>query len=120
MTRLARQAAEARGRRGETLALLSLVLKGWRPLQRRVKTPVGEIDLVMRRGRHVAFVEVKHRPDLASALEAVTPHAQARIGRAARWWLARHPRYGDHAISFDVVAVVPGRWPKHIANAFLA
>ena len=55
---------------------------------------------------------------MARALEAVTPAARGRIGRAARWWLARHPRYQRFDITFDVVAIVPGRWPRHLPDAF--
>ncbi|MEL7453164.1 MAG: YraN family protein, partial [Pseudomonadota bacterium] len=84
-----RQAAERRGRRGETLAALALQLKGYAILARRVRTPSGEIDLIARRGNLVAFVEVKARPDLMAALEAVTPRAQARICRTAELWMAR-------------------------------
>ena len=67
-----RQAAERRDRRAEALAALWLQLKGWRVLTRRVRTPVGEVDLVVRRGGTLAFVEVKARGsdrDLALALD---------------------------------------------------
>jgi putative endonuclease len=62
-----RQSAERGGRRAESLAAWWLRLKGWRILARRVRTPVGEIDLVARRGRTIAFVEVKAR---ATAVQA--------------------------------------------------
>ena len=67
-----RRLAERRGRRAETLAAWYLRLKGYRILARRYRTPVGEIDLIVRRGRLVAFVEVKRRPTEAEAAEAVT------------------------------------------------
>ena len=120
MTSEARQKAEARGRSAERLALLRLILSGWWPLAQRARTPMGEIDLIVRRGRVVAFVEVKRRANLASAMQAITPMAQGRIARSAQWWLARHPHYGDHTLRFDVVAITPRAWPHHIPNAFTA
>jgi putative endonuclease len=114
----ARQDAERRGHRAETLAAWFLRLKGYRILARRWRTPVGEIDLVARRGRLVAFVQVKQRASEADAAEAVTATAQRRIARAASAWLAAHPAAANLDLRFDVVVCVPGRLPRHIAGAF--
>jgi putative endonuclease len=70
-----RTAAEKRGRTGETLAALYLRLKGYRILARRVRTPVGEIDLIAEKSGVIAFVEVKARTQADTALSAVTLHA---------------------------------------------
>lgn len=114
-----RQGAERRGRRAETLARLLLALKGWRVVATRYRTPVGEIDLIVRRGRILAMIEVKQRPSHTAALHAVQPRQRERIARAAQWFLARDGRcFADYNIRFDVVAVAPGRWPRHIANAW--
>src|SRR5882724_2141878 len=86
-----RQAAEVRGRRAETLVAWFLRFKGYRVLARRYKTPVGEIDLIVRRGRQIAFVEVKLRAAGDAAVLSVTASAQRRIARAAEMWLAAHP-----------------------------
>ena len=110
--------AETWGRRAETLAALYLQLKGWRVLARRVRTPAGEIDLVTRRGRQIAFVEVKARPDLASAAVAIGPRNQQRISRASKFLLARFCRRNDSA-RFDVVLIRPWRWPVHFEGAWL-
>ena len=85
-----RRKAERRGRRAELIAAWYLRLKLYRVLARRYRTPVGEIDLIVRRGRTIVFVEVKHRPSEAEALEAVPPAGRAahRPGRRA---LARRP-----------------------------
>jgi len=113
-----RRAAEKRGRQAETWVAWYLRLKGYRVLARRYKTPVGEIDLIVARGRTVAFVEVKHRPTEAEASEAATFTGRRRIANAASHWLARHPDAAGRELRFDVVVSVPGRWPRHITAAF--
>ena len=79
------------GLMAEGVASLMLRLKGYRILARRFRTPLGEIDLVARRGRTVAFLEVKARADFATAAEAVTIYQQRRIINAAQLFLAQHP-----------------------------
>lgn len=114
----ARRAAEKRGRRAETLAAWLLRLKGYRVLARRYKTPAGEIDLIVRRGRTIVFVEVKQRPDEVAAIEAITPTARKRIARAAELWVARHPAAAALNQRFDVVLAPPGRLPRHLVSVF--
>jgi len=113
-----RRAAYRRGHTGERLAILRLMLSGYRVLARRYKTKVGEIDLVARRGNTVAFVEVKHRSDLATGLEAVTPQARTRIRRAAELYLRRNPALAERALRFDVIVITPWSWPRHIVDAW--
>jgi putative endonuclease len=113
-----RRAAETRGRRAEAIAAWFLRLKGYRVLARRYKTPVGEIDLIVRRGRQIAFVEVKARPSHDAAVYAVTPAAQQRIARTAAAWLAAHPGAAGLDLRFDVVVAMPRRWPRHLTAAF--
>lgn len=114
----ARRAAEKRGHRAEQLAALLLNLKGYRIIERRFRSRAGEIDLVARRGRRLAFVEVKERADTEAAAWSLTPHQQARIARAAKHWLAlKGPGRADE-MSFDVILVAPWRWPRHIRDAF--
>jgi putative endonuclease len=113
-----RQAAEVRGRRAEMLAAWFLRLKGYRVLARRYKTPVGEIDLIVRRGRRIAFVEVKARGTSDEAVLAVTPTGRRRIARAAEAWLAAHPAAAGLDLRFDVVLASPRRWPRHLTGAF--
>ncbi len=116
--RAARRLAERRGRRAETLAAWLLRAKGYRILARRYRTPVGEIDLIARRARLVAFVEVKQRPSEAEAAEAVTSAGRRRIARAASAWLAAHPAASTLDLRFDVIICMPGRLPRHIRGAF--
>jgi putative endonuclease len=113
-----RKDAEKRGHRGEFLATLALRLKGWRILARRHKTPLGEIDIIARRGGIVAFVEVKARRSMRSAIDAVTPAAKHRIRNAGDLWLARRSDAATLTLRYDIIAVVPRRWPVHIEDAF--
>jgi putative endonuclease len=115
---LGRVAAERRGRRAETLALWLLRCKGYRVLARRYRTHAGEIDLIVRRGRLVAFVEVKVRATAADAAEAVTASGRRRIAGAAAAWLAAHPAAAQLDQRFDVVTIVPWRLPRHLPGAF--
>lgn len=112
-----RAEAERRGRRGEALAAWYLRLKGWRVVARRVKTPRGEVDLVARRGRIVAFVEVKWRANAAALGLAVDRRRLQRVAAAAEAIAHRHVRDGDD-MRIDVVLLAPGRWPRHIVNAW--
>ena len=116
--RLARRKAYRRGHRGEWLAALALMLKGYRIVARRYRTKLGEIDLIARRGDLVLIVEVKARPSLAQAMEAVAYGSERRIEGAADLWLSRQPDYGRLSMRFDLVAVLPRRWPVHVENAF--
>lgn len=113
-----RRGHHRRGHRGEWLAALALRLKGYRILARRYRTPLGEIDLIARRGDLVIMVEVKVRSDLVSAMEAVSFPAQRRIEGAADIWLSRQPVHGRYSIRFDLVAILPRRWPVHVPNLF--
>ncbi|WP_417687259.1 YraN family protein [Roseibium sp.] len=115
-----RQRAQRRGRFAEILAALSLQLRGWRILKRRYKTRAGEIDLIAKRGKTVAFVEVKARRTREAAMEAVTPASQRRIVKAARIFITEHPKAAFFTLRFDVVIVRPWRWPEWIRNAFEA
>lgn len=112
-----RRQAERGGRRAETLAAWWLRLKGWRILARRVRTPVGEVDLVARRGRVVAFVEVKARGSAAEAELALDDWRLTRVARAAEALLPRYARPGD-VTRIDAVFVVPGRLPRHLPDVW--
>ncbi|WP_349363382.1 MAG: YraN family protein [Roseitalea porphyridii] len=115
-----RRLAERRGQRGERRAAWALRLKGFRIIARRYRCKAGEIDLIGRRGDLVVIVEVKARPSIGEAMDAVTPAAQRRIIAAADHWLARQPDHGSLGLRFDLVAIVPGRWPIHVPALFTA
>jgi len=110
--------AEKRGRRAEWWAAMALRLKGYKVVERGFRTKLGEIDIIARKNDLVAIVEVKSRKDIATALDAVGVSSQRRIANAADLWLARQPDYSQLSIRFDIVAVIPGKWPVHFPGAF--
>ncbi|MGJ3649043.1 YraN family protein [Sphingomonas sp. GlSt437] len=114
----ARQAAEARGRRGERVAAWWLRLKGWRILDKRVRTPAGEVDLVARRGNLIAFVEVKTRATAAELDLAIDERRLARVAAAAEILMPRYATAGED-IRIDVILIAPGARPRHIENAWV-
>jgi putative endonuclease len=114
-----RQAAEARGRWAEYLAMTWLAAKGYHLLDRRARTPAGEIDLVARRGEYLVFVEVKARARLADAAGAIGPRQRGRIVRAASLWMARHQRFRMLYPRYDLFLVAPGRLPVHHRAAWI-
>lgn len=115
---LKRQKNHRRGLRGEWLASLALMLKGYRIVARRYRTRLGEIDIVARRGDLVLIVEVKVRPSLVSAMEAIGHVNEKRIEAAADLWLMRQPDHARLSLRFDMVAVLPRKWPVHVPNIF--
>ena len=113
-----RRASEQEGRLAEHTAAWWLRLKGYRILGSRVRTPVGEIDLIVQRGPTTCFVEVKQRRSLEAALHAVTPTQRERIARAAEWWITQPTSVQTPEKRFDVVAIVPGKRPHHLPDAW--
>jgi putative endonuclease len=115
-----RQGAAARlaGRRAEWVAALLLMAKGYRILGMRLATSQGEIDLVGLRGPVLAIVEVKQRRTAEEALVAVTPAQRDRLRRAGRALAARLERNIPLIVRLDLVALAPGRWPRHIPDAW--
>ena len=111
-------AARLSGRRGEVLAALWLMAKGYRILGFRLKTPQAEIDLLAIRGRTLAVVEVKRRADLLAALEAVSFDQRDRLRRAALALASRRPALAGAAVRLDLMALAPGRLPMHIPDAW--
>jgi putative endonuclease len=114
----ARVAAFRQGLSAENRAALLLIAKGFRIAARRLKTPVGELDIVARRRQVLLFVEVKARARHDDAAEAVTARQQKRIVAAAQYWLASHPDDCTKHIRFDVILVTGWGFPRHIAGAF--
>lgn len=108
-----KRAALKWGKRGEKLALISLVLRGYRIEARNYTAHHGEIDLIARRGRVIAFIEVKARANWAQAENAIDGSKTSRMARAASHWLTRHAWAGDYTLRIDAIDIVPWRWPRH-------
>ncbi len=113
-----RRRAEVAGRRGERLAGWWLRLKGWSILDRRVRTPAGEVDLIARNGSLVAFVEVKTRATAAELDWAIDQRRLSRVAAAAELLMPRYAGPGDD-IRVDVILMAPGCRPRHIENAWI-
>lgn len=113
-----RRRAGRAGRRAEWLASALLMLKGYRILARGFTVSGGEIDIVALRGDCLAFVEVKARADRDAALAAIDGAKRRRVARAAAVWLSRNAWATGFAFRGDAVLIVPGRWPRHVADAF--
>lgn len=114
---MSRAARERMGRRAEMVAAWYLRIKGWRILARRVKNARGEVDIVARRGRMVAFVEVKYRQRSDRLDQAIDQFRLRRVAAAAEAMGHTHLRQGDD-MRIDVLLLAPGRFPRHITNAF--
>jgi len=113
-----RRRAERRGRTAEIVAALFMMMKGYRPLAWRLKTYHGEIDLIMKSGRSIVFVEVKTRAEIDAGLASITPFKAQRMFDAARLWIGRNARDLRSDYRFDILVVSAYHWPRHIENAF--
>lgn len=115
-----KRTGDAKGRRSERRAEFLLRLKGYRILARRFRSGRGEIDLIARRGRVIAFIEVKFRASADAAIESVSERQQRRILAAASAFIARHPDYAAMTSRFDIIVVTGALLPRHLLNAWAA
>ncbi len=111
-----RLTSHAAGLRGETWATMLMLMKGYRILSRRFHAGGGEIDLVVKRGNTIVFVEVKARHLLDDAVIAINPQKERRLSRAARYWLARNPWAANMTLRCDAVFVARHRLPRHVPD----
>lgn len=102
----------------EWLCFVMLIIRGYNMLERRWKSPVGEIDLIAQKNNLLVFVEVKARPTFEKGAEAVSVAQRIRIENATRSWLASNPKFAGHDIRFDAMIVTPWRLPHHIIDAW--
>lgn len=114
-----RRKAERRGRWAEHLAALILILKGYHLLDRRARTPAGELDLVAQKGDALIIVEVKARQAVEAARQSITPYQRRRIERAAALYRARRPTLRPLAIRYDQILFAPWHWPVHQRGAWI-
>lgn len=107
------------GLRAELFCRWFLRLKGYRILGRRVIIPgAGELDIIARRGYVLAFIEVKSRVDMSTAVDAVSTCQRRRIARAAEAFVIRNRDCNGCDWRFDVMLVTKNSWPHHIVDAW--
>lgn len=113
-----RRKAERWGHVAEWLGALFLLARGYRILAVRYKTKLGEIDIIVRKGNVIAFVEVKSRRDPQAAVDAVTDTAKRRIQGASDLWISR--RRDAHLLTrrYDILAFSGWKLPTHFIDAF--
>ncbi len=111
--------SKRQGSRAERRAALHYRLRGYRILGTNVWAGGNEIDVIARRGRTLAFVEVKERAydAFGAAEDFVHPEKQRRVRRAAEAWLAARPALEELELRFDVVAASPRRLDR-LTDAF--
>lgn len=120
MNKAQRQIYESEGRRAEDFAASWLRFRGYRILERRYKTRLGEIDIIARKDNVLACVEVKQRSKASDAQEAVGYNAEQRIMNCAEFYVNANPHLllEDFELRFDILYVI-GRWKiRHIPDAF--
>ena len=115
---MSRRTNHRSGIMAEYAALAYLTAKGYRLVAMRYKTKLGEIDLIMRRGRTLAFIEVKARSTHTDAAHAIHSKNQSRVMQAAQLFLTQHPTYQDYEVRFDALLIAWYRWPHHLVHAF--
>ena len=112
----------ARGHFAEKIASLYLMMKGWWPVKMNYVvgrgTGAGEVDLILVRGKTLIFVEVKYRPTLVQAMEAITVQNQIRVAKSSAVFLQKNPKYKDYQVRYDAILLAPKKWPKHLQNAW--
>ena len=113
-----RQEAERRGHRGEWIAAWYLRFKGYRIVAKRFKTKGGEVDIIARKQDLVIMVEVKARSSVLEAMDAISATAQRRIESAGDVWLARQRDFAKLSVRYDLIAILPRKWPVHVERLF--
>lgn len=111
--------AHRQGHGAEWVAALWLMLRGYQILGFRLRGRAGEIDILARRGRVLAVVEVKRRPTMDLAVNALGPDQYQRLLRAGRAVLKGHPGLVGLSLRIDIVALAPGCIPRHIRGIAL-
>lgn len=110
--------ADRKGREGEAQAAQWLMQQGWQVVAERVKTKLGEIDLIARKPGIVAFIEVKWRKRASDLDTAIDEHRLSRVAAAVEA-VAHEYAKDSEDISIDVILLAPGSKPRHIPNAWM-
>ena len=115
--------SQALGLLGERVAAKWLRQRGWRVLEHRFRNGHRDLDLIVQRGKTVAFVEVKTRSDLSfgGPVSAIDFYKLQQLRRSALVWMARYGRSGIE-YRIDVVAVLITETQVkilHVENAYV-
>ncbi|MEN8236367.1 MAG: YraN family protein [Pseudomonadota bacterium] len=102
----------------EIFCAWALRLKGYRILERRFRCPFGEVDIIARRFSQLVFIEVKARPSIEAAVEAISGRQQKRIEQTAQFYISHRREINFQTIRFDVMVVHSWRWPRHLVTAW--
>jgi putative endonuclease len=116
---VARRTTRAVGAAAEDRARRYLAEQGLRPVERNFRCRLGEIDLVMLDRNCLVFAEVRYRQtsQFVAAGLTVDRHKQRKLIRTAALYLAKRPRFANHTVRFDVVAI-EGDSVRWIRDAF--
>ncbi len=110
--------AHKSGHLAEYIALVHLMLKGYRILGFRLKMPQGEIDILAQKGKRLHLVEVKQRRSHEEAIETVSSIQQERLWQSGLALQEKKPRLRKLDLVIDLYTLAPGQWPRHQINAF--
>jgi len=105
----------------EEQAVIFLRRAGFEIVERNWACPMGELDIVARKGGTLVFAEVRARsnPAYGTPADSVTPAKRTKLVKTAMAYIkARRPEAEEYR--FDVIAIVPGQPPEHIEEAFTA
>ncbi|MBL4589202.1 MAG: YraN family protein [Alphaproteobacteria bacterium] len=102
----------------ERIAIIFLMLKGYKILKNRYKTPVGEVDVVAKKRNVLVFVEVKRRPNYEQGILSISSVSQKRIMRAAEHYLMMEKLGNSIDMRFDAIIISPPFSIKHLVHAW--
>ncbi|MBT5073867.1 MAG: YraN family protein [Kordiimonadaceae bacterium] len=124
MTKSKKIKAYRLGHYAEYLAVIVLSIKGYAIKERRYRSPLGEIDIIAKKGRTTIFCEVKARKDYVTAVESLSEKQRQRISRSAEYYMSHlkmnnaNNKIENEIYRCDMILVMPWRWPVHIKNAW--
>lgn len=110
------QRSRLKGVYAEIVSALFLKIKGYKIMGRRLKTPVGEIDILCQKNKTLVVVEVKYRPTFETAAYCVTRRQMERLAKTVQW--IDGAKYCGMKIRFDVLFIVPYKIPRHLKNVW--
>ncbi len=111
-----RKKREAKGRRAELFACIWLKLKGYHILATRVRMHTGEIDIIAKKRKLIAFVEVKARKTTEIGQRAVSDQSWRRISRTAEIWMSYNRKYSGYNWRYDLVVLPQLALPVHFRD----